>query len=292
MQRAWTSVLFVLACIVMFTVCVQQPKEYPVVSETMIELSWQDFPIYSSHSTPKILQFSCAVMIDPYEFELAQHLWDSDESLQLVAAKKLWQSHCRIHAESVLKFIENSKSQSPAFRDFRRAVEVSLQTESIIIELKEGDYKWGAWLAYLRPHESLVPVLLEILKNDQQKAELAATLIALGKSNDRRAIQPLIQILESDNGHDSWAAATAIGLFEVEVPGLEDHLLKCLQSDGGLTAAKVCNLLGKIGTEKSLPRLKELAAIKHQGAVDVDGVAQDAIEKINLRILGKPDLAP
>ena len=294
MQKAWAPSLVVLACMALFLTQVGQNEEVYVLAlddEYYEDTEFLgDFPI--SFPTPKILQFSCAVMISPRAQKLAWQLENAKGPSQLGAAKELWRGHCRPHAEAVLKFLEDSKSQSPDFRDFRREVEISLQPESILNELKEGDFKWGAWLAYLRPHKSLVPVLLEALKNDPKKVKLAETLVALGKSNDKRAIEPLIQFLMSDGYYDSWAAATAIGLVEIEVPGLEDQLLACLPKKRGLAAAEVCDVLGKIGTKKSLPKLQEIAAIKYEGVIDVAGAAKRAIEKINQRTMSMPDPIP
>ncbi len=280
MQKAWTPVLLIMVCIVSLMMQFNRQEE----SLTLPDELYGDTKFISKstldHPTPSVLQFSCAVTISLYAEKLASQLEDGKGATQLEAAKELWRGRCRPHAESVLKFLDNSKSQDPDFRDFRHEAEASLKPDAIRKELKEGKYEWGTWLAYLRPHESLVPVLLEELKNEQRQRELPETLIALGKSNDRRVVEPLIHLLLSGDHFDVWAAATAIGLLEIEVPELEDHLLESLRGQKGLAVATISRLLGKVGTKKSLPQLQELTAIKYQGAINIKGTAESAIEKI------------
>ena len=75
--------------------------------------------------------------------------------------------------------------------------------------MTEGDYLWGTWLAFLRPHEQVVPTLLAALKDKPDRTLPAGrkgkseffseTMLALGNSGDARALKPLLELLKSDD---------------------------------------------------------------------------------------------
>ena len=147
-----------------------------------------------SYLNPWELQFSCVGTSDGEEERCAKQLADAeaDPRDQLIAAKTLWRGRSRRYAADVLKFLAGPPPGGEPFRAFQREVDASVRAEAILRELREGDYLWGTWLAFLRPHKDFVPALLAGLK-DKPKM-LPETMLALGNSGDPRAIEPLMRL--------------------------------------------------------------------------------------------------
>src|SRR5262249_32739670 len=157
------------------------------------------------------------------------------------AARELWAGHSRRQATNVLKYLAGPPPGGEGFRKLQREVEAALQPQAVLRELKEGDYLWGTWLAFLRPNEQLVPTLLGGLKDKPVRGLLLGgkgkseffpeTILALGNSGDARALEPLVELLRSDDYQIAGDAAKALGyLGNAEV---EPKLIEALAWDNG-----------------------------------------------------------
>ena len=247
--------------------------------------SWQ-------HLNPPELQFSCVGTSNDKEAKLADVLEKGEPDLQLAAARELWEGHSRRQASNVLKYLAGPPPGGEGFRKFQREIDAALKPQAILRELKEGDYLWGTWLAFLRPHEELVPTLLAGLK-DEPPRDLGArgkgkseffpeAILALGNSGDARALEPLLELLKSDDYRIAGDAANALRyLGNADV---EPKLIEALAWDNGWRQVKACGALGKLGSRKALPALEKLAKDdRYTGALNVKGMAEDAIERITKR---------
>jgi hypothetical protein len=158
---------------------------------------------------PPELQYGCWGTSNEQEDRYADQLAKGKPAEQLAAARALWLGHSRRHAASVIKFLAGPSPGGLEFGTLKQEVDAALKPEAILRELKEGDYLWGSWLAFLRPHKDLVPVLLASLKD--KPGQLAETILPLGKSGDPRALDPLLKLLESKDGITDGFAAKALG---------------------------------------------------------------------------------
>src|SRR5215208_6262689 len=118
-----------------------------------------------SADLPDELQFSDFGHHSEEATALAERLAQRDPDGRLAAACALWRGHSRRYAADVLKYLAGPPPGGEPFRAFQREVEAALRPEAVLKELKDGDYPWGAWLAFLRPHKDLVPALLAALKD-------------------------------------------------------------------------------------------------------------------------------
>jgi hypothetical protein len=233
-----------------------------------------------SHSNPDELQFSDGVGLDGREERHAETLDKGDSPERLAAARTLWRGHSRRHAAEVLKYLAAPPPGGDDYRDFQREVEASFRPEAILRELREGDYRWGAWLAFLRPHKEFVPILLDGLKD--QPELLSETVLALGNSGDRRALKPLLDLLKSKDYGTAGAAAKALGYLGD--PEAEPKLIEALAEGNSWRQVSACGALAKMGTRRSLPALEKLANDnRYTGALNVRGMAAHAVEKISKR---------
>jgi WD40 repeat protein len=239
-----------------------------------------------SHLNPPELQFSCAGTSDKNEEALRSLLEEGDDEQKLSAARALWRGRSRRYAERVVHFTAGTPPGGAAFRAFQKEVERTLQSDSILKELKEGDYLWGTWLAFLRPDKDFVPVLLNGLKTKKDLHH--ETILALGNSGDPRAFEPLIAILKTRDYQASGEAAQALGYLGD--PKAEPALLDALKDSVGWFQAHVCGALGLLGSKDALPPLNKVAEARgYTGAIDVRGAAMRAIVKIERRV-NKPDV--
>lgn len=226
---------------------------------------------------PPELQFSCAVSASSGEESWATLLKEGDARTQNLSARVLWQRHSRRHAKAVIEFVDNTEADQETVRPLRIAIDTSFQPNNIRRELEHGDYRWGCWLAFLRPNRDLVPSLLDGLKT---KAEfLPETLLALGNSKDPRAYEPLLELIKTADTRNAGDAAGALGLLGN--PNAEPHLIQALSSENGWLRVKACRALSFVGTRNSIPELTRLANNdRYTGALAIRRVARYAIDRI------------
>jgi HEAT repeat protein len=233
-----------------------------------------------SYLNPPELQFSCVGVSDPTEEKYAEQLTKGDPAKRLAAARVIWRGHSRRYAADVLKFLAGPPPGGEAYRALQREVEASLRPQAISQELREGDYLWGTWLAFLRPHPDLVPALLDGLK--RKPDQLPETTLALGNSRDLRAYEPLLELLNSKEYRTAGDAAQALGYLGF--PEVEPKLIDALSRDNGWLQVHASLALAKVGTRRAIPALERLANDnRFTGALDVRGCAQRALEEITKR---------
>jgi hypothetical protein len=232
-----------------------------------------------SQSIPGELLRGSSWRLDGEEETLVQTLREGNPEEQLAAARALWRGHSRRYASQVLKFLADPPQGGEAYRAFQREVEATLEPQAIRRQLKWGDYPWGTWLAFLRPHKELVPALLEGLKDRPEDPE---TILALGNSGDPRVLPLLLKLLEVKDFTTPGHAAQALGYLGS--PEAEPALLKALNADNPWLQVKACGALAKIGTRRAVPALKQLARDdSSHGIMNVRSRAQDALERIAKR---------
>ncbi len=118
----------------------------------------------------------------------------------------------------------------------------------------------------------------------EARSALPEVAYALRQSKDPRALPPLLHILTASQD-DTAQCVAADALGELEDASVEPQLLDALaHCDDRCVKARVCRALGKVGTARSLPELRTLAADKrYQGAINVAGAAREAVEAIEQR---------
>jgi hypothetical protein len=279
-----TSVLL-LCCAILSCDVKAQPLDPNPVPEKRRQFSL-------SYLNPCELQFGCWGTFDEKEEKLGKLLDEGEPHEQLAAARELWEGHSRRTASAVLTYLSSSPPGGEGFRKFQREVEASLQPEAILNELKDGDYLWGSWLAFLRPHEKLVPNLLAALKPKPcgflpvvraTPKYLNETIFALGNSGDPRAYQPLLELLKSDDFEAVGFAARALGYFgNRDVVPL---LIKTLTNEENTwLQVNACIALGMLGSRETIPALEKLAKDdRFTGVWNVQGAAKRAIKRITKR---------
>jgi hypothetical protein len=229
---------------------------------------------------PDELQFSDAIAFHEAEAALAKKLAVGDSTEQLSAARALWEGHSRKSATNVLRFVVGPPLGGDAFRAFQREVDAALQPDAILRELTAGDYRWGTWLAFLRPQKELVSTLLAGLKDRPRWHP--ETVLALGNSGDPRALEPLVTLLSNADYRTPGDAAQALGYLGL--PEAEPSLVAALANENPWLRVKACDALAKIGTQEAVPALERLAKDnRYTGLLDVKGTAEFAIESITKR---------
>jgi hypothetical protein len=229
---------------------------------------------------PDELQFSDAIAFHEVEAALAKKLAVGDSTEQLSAARALWEGHSRKSAANVVRFAVGPPPGGNAFRAFQREVEAALQPDAILREIDGGDYRWGTWLAFLRPHKELVPTLLAGLRDKRQWRP--ETVLALGNCGDPRALEPLVTLLKSGGYRTPGDAAQALGYLGL--PEAEPSLVEALAKENPWLRVKACDALAKIGTHRAVPAMERLAKDnRYTGLLDVKGMAEYAIERIAKR---------
>jgi hypothetical protein len=229
-------------------------------------------------SLPYELQFSDFGFFDDDEEKYGKELAKGETHERIAAARILWEGHSRIEASNVLKFLAGPPPGGDKFRRLQRDVEASLQPQAILHELKEGDYLWGCWLAFLRPHKDLVPVLLAGLKDEPEM--LSATALTLGNSGDPRAKEPLVELLKGKDDKPSMYAANGLGYLGTA----EAELIDALARKDDLVKTLACRALEQTGSAKALPALEKLAKDdRDTGWVALQRAAKTAIESIKKR---------
>jgi HEAT repeat protein len=179
----------------------------------------------------------------------------------------------------VLQFVAGPPPGGAEYRSFQREVEATLTPNAIRKELKGGNYVWGSWLAFLRPHEDLVPVLLTAVS--ERPEELPETILALGNSGDPRALDTLLKLLKSDDYRTAGDAALALRYLADSKA--EQPLVETLKRPGW-PQLQACLALGKLGTKAALPALEKIAADdSYMGALSVRDAARESIRSITQR---------
>jgi WD domain, G-beta repeat/HEAT repeats len=239
------------------------------------EFSW-------SHLHPPEFQYSCMGTSDKDEERFAEVLRDGAPAERLTAARALWKGHSRRYAADVIKYVSGSPPGGESFRALQRDVDAGLRPDAILKDLKDGDYLWGTWLAFLRPHKDLVPALLAGLRD--KKDYRAETILALGNSGDARAFEPLVKVLTA--GEPIIAGYAAMALGYLADPKAEAELIKAVGSDESWLQLKASGALEQIGSLKALPALEKVANTRgYTGALNVRGAVRRAIVGIERRHL-------
>lgn len=102
-------------------------------------------------------------------------------------------------------------------------------------------------------------LLLEILSSSEEEEVRAAAALNLGCIGEVRAVEPLLEILES--GEDGLTYACVAALGDIGDPRAIDPLIEFLKVDSLGIPQTAAEGLGKFGAaaEKALPALQELA---------------------------------
>jgi len=231
---------------------------------------------------PPELQFGCLGNINDAEEYFQVRLKKGNEQEKYTAARALWKGRTRRYASEVLKYVAGPPPGGDGFRAFQKEVEKSMQAEGILRELKDGDYLWGTWLAFLRPHKDLVPSLIKGLKDKPDRQW--ETILALGNSGDPRALEPILQLLKTKDYRHEGEAAQALGYLAD--PTTESALIDLIGGDNNWAQQHACAALATFGTDKALPSLLKLAGSKgYTGAINVRGCARRAVVSIERRCL-------
>lgn len=240
-----------------------------------------------TYLNPPELQFSCTGTVSDDEERYRELLTSGAPANRLAAAKALWRGHSRRYAAEVLKYLSGPPPGGEAFRALQQEVNKSLLPDAIRRELKDGDYLWGTWLAFLRPHKDIVPALLAGLKDNPDYRE--EIILALGNSGDPRAFDPLLKLVLSRERVTAGFAAKALGyLGDAKA---ESALIEAIGSDDNWLQLNASGALADIGTPKALPHLEKLANTQgYTGALNVRRAARKAIVGIERRHL-PPDPA-
>ena len=231
---------------------------------------------------PRELRHGCVTIRGVTEETLRKQLADdeADPPEKLTAARALWRGRSRRYASDVLKFADGPPLGGEDYRAFQREVKAALKPDAVRCELRERDYLWGAWLAFLHPSKEFVTELIAALKAKPEM--LSETILALGNSGDPRAVEPLIELLKSKDYWIPGDAAQALGYLGSQES--EPQLIEALAQGNGWRQVKACGALARIGTKRSLSALEKLAADdRYTGALNIKGMAKDAIKRINKR---------
>ncbi len=279
---AFGFILIIVLCAAHVNAQLPKPQA-PLEDKESGRFSWQFL-------NPTELQFTCSSTSDAEEEELAKSLEMGEPHERLAAARELWDGRSRRQATNVLKYLTARPPGGEGFRKLQRDVEASLRPEAILRKLKDGDYLWGTWLAFLHPHEQLVPTLLEALEDKpglavgKRKSEmLPETMLALGNSGDTRALAPLLKLLKSKKYQIAGDAANALGYFGNA--DTEPMLIEALAWDNVWRQLHASKALGKFGSVKALPALEAVAKDdRYTGGLNVKGSAETAIERIRKRL--------
>jgi hypothetical protein len=234
--------------------------------------------------TPDELQFSCARGINPEEELEAKRLADTNElvSVRTLAAKRLWKGKSRAYAADVIAYLARPRpGGGQEFRDLAKTVADDLTSASIIEEIGHGEFEWGAWLAFLRPHPDVVPLLIAHLDTDEKS--LPEVFLAIGASGDKRALPLLLEHLQTGGYMERGFAAQGLAYFGD--PDTEVALIEALRKSEGVWAtAEICGALGAIGSGHALKPLREVAQSRGGGAISAPAAASHAIRKIESRL--------
>jgi HEAT repeat protein len=107
-------------------------------------------------------------------------------------------------------------------------------------------------------------------------------MLALGKSEDWRALEPLLGLLKRKDYRTAGFAAQALGYLGD--PEAEANLVELLSHERGWVQVKACGALAKMGTRRAVAALERLAKDdRYTGALNIRRMARYAIESIEKR---------
>ncbi len=161
-------------------------------------------------------------------------------------------------AMSDLKSDDTGKQQAAATRvssaEFDLVPPELLRVMAALATHSEVDLRRAA-ANFLAAHgaEEHVPALLRLL-NDGDLAVRQAALPGFGRLKDKRAIEPLVQIVAT-GGSDASEAANTLSAFG---PQAESTVLRMLKEKHAQTRRYSCEILRRIGTRKSIDGLMQL----------------------------------
>ncbi|MBN1910515.1 MAG: HEAT repeat domain-containing protein [Pirellulales bacterium] len=121
-----------------------------------------------------------------------------------------------------------------------------------------------------------VPMLLELLgSNDCDRSNRRVILEKLAEFQDPRAVQPVVALLQDPaSRHEAYECLEKLG------PLAEDVLIQTAPSSDPMVCQAAVELLGKVGTSKSLPILRQAAS---KGSSVVREKAKMSIRQIMYR---------
>ncbi|MBK6940763.1 MAG: HEAT repeat domain-containing protein [Planctomycetes bacterium] len=235
-----------------------------------------------SQNVPATLRFSCAASSDRDEDARFDELTrkDTRPEQRLAAAIALWRGHSRPHASDVLRFIADEPPGGAAYRAFVREVDADLRPERLAQALRDGDYAWAAWLAFLRPDPACVPALQDGLTRYPEHR--VATMFALGNSGDERALGPLLEALGDSDAQIAGAAASGLGFLGDS--SAELALIDALDRDSSWVQLHAAKALGRVGGAAARAALEEF--VKRDlggGGPSLREVADRALESLHAR---------
>ena len=126
-----------------------------------------------------------------------------------------------------------------------------------------------------------VPALVTVLTGDKSSVIRVAVIEALTRHKPASAIGPLAQQLS-----DPSARSVAGRALKTIGPAAEDAVLKRMEGEDAWTRIEVCEILGAIGTRKSIPALEKAT---EDPSWLVTKPAEKALEAIKLRERTKPN---
>jgi hypothetical protein len=133
----------------------------------------------------------------------------------------------------------------------------------------------AAWAMKVWSTPENVPALLTVLTTDKSSVIRVAAIEAIARHRPPSAIEPLAQQLS-----DASVRAAADKALKAIGPAAEDAVLKRIEGEDAWTRVEVCDILGAIGTKKSIPALEKAAK---DPSWLVPKPAAKALESIRLR---------
>lgn len=134
------------------------------------------------------------------------------------------------------------------------------------------------------PDTRVADYILSLINQPLGESNLEAAIYALGRLNDRRAVKPLIDILENKTNYWGCRKAAASSLGKLGDNRAIEPLLNTLEDKDKLVRDAAANALGQLGVDASL----ESTADKLLGKLNSD----DSTERKNaISLLGKLKIA-
>jgi len=135
--------------------------------------------------------------------------------------------------------------------------------DAAVISLGRMRYM-GAWLD-----------LFGMLKNDPSGYVRWDAAVALGEIKSRKSVEPLMELLSTEEAETRKCAALALG--EIRAPKSAGALIKALEDPDQGVEIQAARALGKLGDAGALPALREL---EKRSRGNVRAAAREAAEEI------------